>query len=121
MKRIYTIFLLVAFSLFAAISGCGGKKGQLVIGDIQGPSTVDESSKTEFSISATGDDGIKFEWACDPATSGYFTNRVSNAAIFNAALVDKDKPVEIRAMVSSINHSPVVKTLAITVRETGLA
>ncbi len=91
----------------------------LSVGSIAGPLSVDENTSADFSVVATGDTGITYDWSVDPATAGDFTNGTTTTASFNAASVSADIPVVISVAVNSDSYGPVTRDLSITVRDDG--
>jgi len=89
----------------------------LTVGDIQGPTGVDEDTTVEYTISAGGDTGIQYSWECEPAAAGTFFDPSAYSTPFHANPVDADLPTVIRVTVTSDNYSPEIRTLDIVVED----
>lgn len=114
----YKLFLSVALLFILFISGCGGGGGvTLVVGSITGAATITENTTVTFSITASGDTGITYLWACDPSSAGTFTAATAATTDFEPALVTADTVVTIQVTVNSDNAGPEVATLTVTVTD----
>ncbi len=111
----YSLFLVLP-TLW--LLGCGsGGGGGLVVGSIHGPSAVTEKTSAQYTVTATGDTGITYQWAVNPPSAGVFQNQTSNTATLVAAEVSADLPAVIHVSVQSDNYGPVVKKKPITVTD----
>jgi hypothetical protein len=114
------LWCLAALALLLSAIGCnGGGGGGLVIGDIEGPSLVAENSSFDFSIEVTGDTGISYAWAVEPASAGNFTNQTSATTTFKATTVNGHLDAVIRVTVHSGRFGPEVRSREIEIREVG--
>jgi len=107
------VSLLIALQL---ATGCGGGVGGLVVGKIQGPQSVDERSSAQYSVAATGDTGIAWQWAVDPQSAGTFSDPTSAGTDFAASPTSADISGTISVTVDSANDGPVVSTLKIVIK-----
>jgi len=96
--------------------GCGRGGGPLLVGEIKGPSAIDEGASTEYRLEASGDTGITCQWAIDPASAGEFTAQQGTVVNFTASDVASDLEAEIRAVVSSDNAGPILRSRKVTIR-----
>ncbi len=104
------LILLICFSICCS-SGSAG----LVVRAIDGPSQVDEGETAVYTVTASGDTGISYEWALDPSTAGLLSGAGTNSASFTTAMVDSDTTIRIRVSVSSADYGPVVASIIVTV------
>jgi hypothetical protein len=95
-------------------SACGGGGG-LKVGNITGPLTVSSGATVQFTIAATGDTGITYQWVSDPISAGTLTDSTSATVSFEAVNVAVDVDVTITVTVNSDNGGPLVDTIAFTV------
>lgn len=86
----------------------------LLIGDIQGQATVDGNTPVEFSVYATGDTGITYQWSTDPVPGSTFTDPTASSTLFVAAAVNEDTPLNIIVTVTSDNYGPVQRNKLVT-------
>jgi hypothetical protein len=94
--------------------GGGGGTGGLVVGNIQGPTTVNEGgTAVQYTVTASGDTGITYQWAVDPASAGNFKVNGQATTAFIATPISANIEATIRCVVDSDHHDPVVKELAI--------
>jgi hypothetical protein len=96
--------------------GGGGGGGNLTVGNIQGATVVLENSSVQFTIGASGDTGIRFAWAVDPAYAGSFTNQNASSTKFVANSVSGELTATVRVTINSDNYGPILKSLSITIR-----
>lgn len=83
---------------------CGG--GSLDVNQIQGPASLTENIPGSYSITASGDTGIKYKWSCAPPGAGSIQNPTGPSITFTPYSVDADTQVTIRVDVSSDNSPP---------------
>lgn len=122
MKRL----LIVAGVLMIFFAGCGGSGGtgandfppSLVVGSITGPASLDELTGETYSITASGDTGITYQWSCNPPDAGQFSAPAASSTLFVASDVSVNTQVEITATVTSDNCAPVIKKTNITITYT---
>ncbi len=115
-RLVYSSILVLVLALLAV--SCGGS-GILVVGEILGPDSVNENTTTQYGITASGDTGITYLWACDPASAGSVINETSAIASFIANSVDSDTPVTIIVTVTSDSGGPEIREKDIMVLDTG--
>ncbi len=114
--------VLVLVIIFLVTTGCGGGggdgdgHGNLVVGNITGPASVDEGTSVNFTVTASGDTGIKYQWACDPSTAGTFTNQAATTT-FHAGEVAADILITIRVSVSSDHSGAQLKSVDVVLRD----
>jgi len=89
----------------------------LTVGEIQGPPTVTENTSTDYTVTAEGDTGIKYQWECTPTSAGTFTNPKSPHCVFDAGPVTVNTSATLKVSVRSDNYGPVVKTLNIQIKD----
>ena len=127
MKR-NSIFLRIALiTALVLISGCGGggggggggAAGGLVVEAITGPDSVNENTDAQYSVTASGDTNITYAWACEPASTGTWTNQQSATATFHAGFVTTNTQVTIRVTVNSDKGQSIIRDRIITVKDTG--
>jgi hypothetical protein len=94
--------------------------GKLVAGEIEGPDSIDEGVPVDFTISASGDTGITYQWSVFPDTAGTMENPTSETMTFTAADVDSDMAITIQVIVRSDNNDPVLKTSDVTLIDSGV-
>ncbi len=123
------ILFISAIALSLIMPGCGGGgptdpgngngngDGNLVVGQIQGPETVAENTSAQYSVSASGDTGITYQWSVDPTSAGNFTIPTSAATTFNAAEVSSDTNATIQVVVNSDHGGPLTRTKRITITD----
>jgi len=118
----HLLFPMTIVVMFALSCGGGGGNGgngnnggNLVVGNIAGPTSIVENSSAQFTVAASGDTGIKYLWACDPASAGWFANQTSATTTFSAASVTTDTAVTIRVTVNSDHYGPILKNCGIIV------
>lgn len=116
MRPLLTLIFLACLFVAACGGGGGDNTDQFSVGNISGPSSVNEDSQAAYGITAVGDTGIGYQWAVDPPGCGTFTNQTSAIATFNAGKVDADTAVTIRVTVSSDHHSSEIRSVAVTIR-----
>jgi len=116
--------LVVTFFITSLIlAGCGGgggpdPSGKLVVGDIEGPSTVNEGgTAVQFHVPASGDTGITYMWAVDPAGAGTFKTNGEATTAFHATPRASDLAAIIRCVVTSDNGGPIIQTKNITIKD----
>jgi len=85
--------------------------------EIGGPPQLDEKTIVAFSISAVGDDGIGFQWSCDPSSAGIFTDPASSSTSFEVAPVTENSPAVISATVGCRHYASQSKQLELLVRD----
>ena len=113
---------LIALSVLClAVFGCGGGGGGgggggLIVGDIQGPTTVNEGgTAVQYTVTARGDTGITYQWAVDPASAGTVKVQGQATTAFIATPTSHDLDAIIRCAVDSDHSDPVVKELHIKI------
>ncbi len=111
--------VIVLAIVLLAFAGCGGGGARLAVGDISGPTAVNENFSAQYSITATGDTGIECQWAVEPASLGTLSSQTSLTTAFVAGNVSADTSGTIRVSVTSDNGGPVVESLGITVHDLG--
>jgi len=115
------VTLLSLFFTLIIIAGCGGGGSdpvtQFIVGNISGPSYILEGQTATFTISASGDTGIFFEWAVQPSGVGSFNDKYSSSPRFLAGKVPEDTPIMIFVTVNSDNHSPIVNSHSVTITD----
>lgn len=118
-----TLFCLLTVVVFILCAGCGGGggEGKLTVGSVQGPASVNEGASAQYSVTASGDTGITYQWACNPSSAGSFTNGTSATCTFTAATVSADTSVTVSVTVTSDNDGPEVAQLSITVVDVPVA
>ena len=113
----FRAIIVAALLLSILAPGCSGDGNRLIVGDIEGPDSVDENSSVQYSVSASGDTGITFQWTVDPPSAGTFKNPDSATTTFNSSMVSTDSQVRIIVTICSDNCDPLVKKLAIELKE----
>jgi len=114
------LWCFAALALLLLAVGCNGGGGVgLEIREIEGPSLIAENSSTEFSIEVTGETGITYAWAVEPASAGNFISQTSAITTFNATTVNGHLDAVIRVTVQSSNFRPEVRSKEIEIREVG--
>ncbi|MCK4721327.1 hypothetical protein KAU08_11730 [bacterium] len=88
---------------------------ELLVGEITGPLSGDEYSSWTYSVAASGDSGITYEWSSDPLDVGNFENPNVAEPLYSTYGVEVDTDVEIRVAVNSDNFGPVIRTMTTTV------
>jgi len=116
-NRTLGLLAVVVFILSVGCGGSGGGEDLLTVGSVQGPASVNEGASAQFSVTASGDTGITYQWACNPASAGTLTNAASSTCTFVAATVTIDTAVTISVTVTSDNDGPEVAQLSITVAD----
>jgi len=113
------IVILSMALVFLLCSGCGGSGGgtDLVVEAIRGHTSIFEFTSHDYTVTASGDTGITYLWACDPASAGILTNGTTATATFTANAVTADTSATITLTVTSDNHGPEIRTLAITITD----
>lgn len=109
---VFMILLLVSISL-----SCNGKGIIIVVGQIEGPGSISESSSTDYTVSASGDSNITYQWAIDPPTSGNLTNPASESVALSVYGIADDGSVTLTVAVTSDNDGPVVRSLIISIQD----
>ncbi len=89
---------------------------KLSVGEIEGPDTVDEGTSVTYSIAATDDTGITYQWSAISDDLGMFENPDQPLTQFTAAYLDEDTPVEIQVTVESDNYGRVLKKKQVTIK-----
>jgi len=107
--------LAVGITLLAFAACSGGDKGNLIVGEIEGLTVLQENSTASYQVSATGDTGIEFQWAVNPTSAGTFHDPETNPTQFTSAEVDSNLDAQIRMVVTSDHYGPIVKTLDIMI------
>ncbi len=95
----------------------GDHGGNLLVGAIQGPLSLDSAETGAYSVSASGDTGITYQWSCEPVNAGAFDSPTSASTDFTAASVTQDIDISIRVEVNSDNGGPVTKSLVVLIME----
>ncbi len=85
----------------------------LVVGEIEGPSTVDEESRVNYSISALGDPGITYLWSNDTHHAGSFIDETSPETEFSVWPVKFNSYVTISVTVDSPYSDPVTRSMQV--------
>jgi hypothetical protein len=116
-SRALCVLAVVVFILSGGCGGGGGGGGDLNVGSVQGPISVNEGASAQYSINASGDTGITYQWTCNPGSAGTFTNATSATCTFTAAAVTADTSATISVTVNSDNDGPEVAQLNITVAD----
>ena len=91
----------------------------LVVGEIQGNSSVSENSYLDVSIVVSGDTGIHYTWRVSPLSAGAYSNLSVPITSFYAYEVSADTNVTISVEVSSDHCGPVKKSKEITITNSG--
>jgi len=116
-----TIRIAISFCiLFCAtvfFAGCGGGVSSLEVSNIIGPLIMDEGSAAQFSVTVTGDTGIKYMWTTDPPNAGHFVPQDTAATEFTAADVEGQTQVTLKVVVNSDRFDPIIKSLTITIQD----
>lgn len=86
----------------------------LLVGNITGSSQIVGGDTGSFSVTASGDTGITYNWFSDP-TDGYFDNGTASTATFHALAVDSTKTFDVGVEVDSVNCEKVTKHFSVTV------
>jgi hypothetical protein len=94
---------------------------KLSIGKIEGPDTVAEGSSVNYSIVASDDTGIKYQWSAIPNDMGLFATPQQAVTQFTAGYVDGDTSAEIRVNIQSDNYGPILRKKEITIEDKGWA
>jgi hypothetical protein len=117
MKKITGPILLIALLTIASITlhACSQGGGELVVGNIDGPATIDGCSTVDFSIYAKGDTGKAFLWSCDPPYAGSFDPSNSPHTKFTSAELIKDTRVGIRVVVTTGKSGPAIRIREVTI------
>ena len=119
MFRDYRMVLLPVLALL--IIGCSGggdeSRGQLVIGEIEGSSSVEENAFADYTISASGDSGITYSWAVDPPSSGSLVNQTSSKVEFHPVKVEADTEITIRVVVNSDSSDPLAASKDVEIKD----
>ncbi len=87
------------------------------VGEIVGPSSLSEFTSAVFSVTASGDTSIQYQWVCDPVSAGSFDDPTADTVTFEADSVDSDTDVQLTVTISGDNYGPEPKTLGITVTD----
>jgi len=85
------------------------------VGEITGPDQVIENTSETFSIIASGDSGITYNWTANPPDTGNLETPNELSTLYSAGDVEVDTPVELQVVIDSDSNAPVVKTKWITV------
>jgi len=93
--------------------------GKLVVGDIDGPDSIDEGVPVDFTVTASGDTGITYQWSCFPDTAGTLANETTATMTFTGTDVASDTAITIQVIVRSENNDPVLKTSDVTLIDAG--
>lgn len=103
--------------LLLLLIGCAGRSEvSLVVGDIQGPATVNEGTTAQYTITATGDTGIAYQWAIEPSSAGSFSLGNASTTDFTASTVASDISAKLEVWVASDHASPVVRSRQIEIK-----
>jgi len=92
---------------------------ELTVGQITGPSSVNEGQSASFSISASGVTGITYSWSVNHSIAGSLSNATASTVTFTASQVPIDTSVIIGVVVSAPNGLFEVRVKTITVENTG--
>jgi len=87
------------------------------VSEIEGPATLAEGQKGFFSVTASGDTGISYQWGVDPEHSGFFENPDENSTIFIPGEVQDNEEITISVSVTSDNAGPVLRTAQMEIRD----
>jgi len=90
----------------------------VTVGEISGPTAVDELTWATYGVSASGDTGIMYDWTCEPPDAGEFDNPSLASVLFRPSWVTQDTCIVIRVEVSSDHSDPVTRTLDVAVLDT---
>jgi hypothetical protein len=88
---------------------------KLSVSEIDGPSALGENCWEIYSIEATGDMGITYNWSCDPPDAGWFESPYEMSTKFTTGEVEVDAPVEMLVEVSSTNCGPELRAKTTTI------
>jgi len=120
-SKFLAVILLPVFLFVIFIPACGGggggpNNGKLVVGNIEGPDIVNEGgTAVQYHVTASGDTGINYQWAVEPAGAGTFkVNGVATTG-FIATPRASDLDATIKCVVTSDNGGPVIQNKNITI------
>lgn len=89
---------------------------RLTVGQISGPSSVDESSSASYGVIASGASGITFDWSVAPSSAGSFSDPTRALTNFTASQVEADTSATIKVVVAATGQSSVTRTKTVTVK-----
>lgn len=105
----------IAIALLLLLSACSQGGNRLVAGPIEGPDIIASRSTVEFSLAASANSVIKYNWNIDPPESGTFISNISRITKFKAADIQSDITATISVLVSSGNEGPISRSKVITI------
>ena len=91
--------------LSVTISACS-----LIVSEIDGPDNLNENTEASYSVTASGDTGITYQWTVEPADKGSFNPPNTASTIFTAGDVTVNTWVTLRVTVDSTNCDPIART-----------
>ncbi len=109
---LFTSILLCAFIL----SGCTGSGiTPLVLSDIHGPKIVSEQASVQYSVDASGDRDLEFEWTIKPGTVGFLTDKTTKIPTLHTYEINGNIDAVLTLVVDTVKYGPVVKSIDIRV------
>lgn len=111
--KLATGVLLLLVILFSGCTSSG-----LIIGSINGPTVIQGGTSVKYSIEASGDTGITWQWAVNPPGAGNFSAPDKAETEFNASFigVEDAQMVKIQVVVTSDDGGPAIKTLDVKIQ-----
>lgn len=117
-KALIMMIVVLAVCIFScACGGGGGGSVSLVVSAITGATVMADGTSEGYSVTATGDTGITYQWAVNPPSAGIITGGTTASCMFTAWPLDADTIVTLTVTVNADNSGPEISTLEITIED----
>ena len=108
-------FILLIFTISCGGNGVTPPDINLDISNISGPTSMFYEGSATFSVTASGDSGIKYSWTVEPASAGTFGSPSAASTTFKPSDLDDSTSITIRVTISSNNTEPETLSISVTI------
>jgi PKD repeat protein len=108
--------ILLTLIFICVITGCNGSSiTPLELSGIKGPATVNEQGQAQYSVEASGDYDLTFQWTLDPPAVGFLKGDTTKKVTLYTYELDETAKAKLTLVVETAKLGPVKQSKEIEV------